>query len=935
MKKQFRIFFALFLCTFSAWAQVTISPTNPTPDEEITITYDATQGQTALVGAEKVYIHTGVVTSGTDKTDWQYVVGNWGKDDGIGLMTKSGTDKWQIKIKPRDYYKAPAGTPMFRLAMVFRSADGTKEGKGTGGTDIFANINPGFYLRVLKPSTSTAFAKAGSSFTISAETPTTAEISVFVDNQLLKTVTDKTITQDVPVGNGGLKIVKITAKSGTNTVESTVTINVYSDQATKELPAGAEQGITYLSDTKVRLVLFAPAKQFVYLIGDFNDWKIQDSYLMSKTADGKHFWIEIDKLTPKKEYIFQYLVEGTIRIGDPYADKVADPFNDESINFLADEKTPYIVYPVDQLPKYPKDKTSEIATVLQTAQDSYQWKINNFQKPNKDNLIIYELLIRDFVDRHDYKTLIDSIQYFKRLGVNTIELMPIMEFENNNSWGYNVSYHLAVDKYYGHKDDLKRFIDVCHQNGIAVVLDMVINHVFGQSGLVRMWWDSEKNKPATNNPYVNPDATHPFNVGYDFNHESTATQYYIDRINTFWLKEYKFDGFRFDLAKGFTQKQSTSDATFRLYDESRVRIIKRMADVIWKTDPSAYVILELFSEDKEENDFSDYGMMMWGNMTGAYGNLVNGRSANIDRTIAAARGFKKQGIVSYMESHDEERLMFKAKTSGLNDGAAYDTKNVKIALDRNKAAAAFFFLTPGAKMTWQFQELGYDISIDQNGRVGRKPYTWNYYKDVDRLKLYKVYGELAKLRQMEAFTKGEFSWTPNEIVKTMRIKHSSMNVLAVGNFDMFVQSVRPQFPKSGKWYDYFTGKEINVTDAEFSRIDLAPGQFHIFTDVKLTTPEAGLVNFSPSAVTTTEQDWALAGIKMFPNPSKNEFFVEFENPSEETYICLFDLAGRKVREQKSSFENKVSIKTEGLSTGIYVLKLIEKDRQFAKTISVE
>jgi hypothetical protein len=69
-------------------------------------------------------------------------VGNWGQDDGIGQMTKvpGEANKWEVSITPRNYYQVPAGTSVYRLGMVFRNADGSKEGKGESQQDIFVDV---------------------------------------------------------------------------------------------------------------------------------------------------------------------------------------------------------------------------------------------------------------------------------------------------------------------------------------------------------------------------------------------------------------------------------------------------------------------------------------------------------------------------------------------------------------------------------------------------------------------------------------------------------------------------------------------------------------------------------------------------------------------------------------------------------------------------
>src|SRR5690606_26129671 len=112
---------------------------------------------------------------------------------------------------------------------------------------------------------------------------------------------------------------------------------------------------------------------------------------------------------------------------------------------------------------------------------------------------------------------------------------------------------------------------------------------------------------------------HPFNVFYDFNHESEHTKWYLDTVNYYWAKEYKIDGFRFDLSKGFTQNDSGDDVgAWSSYDQSRIDLLKRMSDKIWEFNADTYVILEHFADNSEEKVLSDYGMMVWGNMHWAY-----------------------------------------------------------------------------------------------------------------------------------------------------------------------------------------------------------------------------------------------------------------------------------------------------------------------------
>ena len=152
------------------------------------------------------------------------------------------------------------------------------------------------------------------------------------------------------------------------------------------------------------------------------------------------------------------------------------------------------------LKPYPTGKTTGIVSVLQTAKPAYTWQVNNFSRPNKQNLIIYELLVRDFTAAGNFQTLTDTLSYLQRLGVNAIEVMPFNEFEGNSSWGYNPDFYFAPDKAYGPENVVKKFIDECHKRGIAVIMDMVLNHSFGSSPMVQMYWDGMNNIPQQTIP---------------------------------------------------------------------------------------------------------------------------------------------------------------------------------------------------------------------------------------------------------------------------------------------------------------------------------------------------------------------------------------------------------------------------------------------------
>ncbi|RPI46338.1 MAG: alpha-amylase [Bacteroidetes bacterium] len=651
---------------------------------------------------------------------------------------------------------------------------------------------------------------------------------------------------------------KVTASAGEGSVSDSVFVHVMEEQSQEEVPDGLTDGINYRDDETIQLVLHAPGKEYVFAIGDFNDWTPRSSARMKK--DNDRFWITLEDLSPGTGYAFQYLVDGEIIIADPYVEKVLDPWNDRWIG----EET----YP--DLKPYPSAYATGVAGILQTARVDYSWQVEDFTPPEITDLVIYELLVRDFIAAHDWKTLTDTLDYFSTLGINAIELMPVNEFEGNESWGYNPSFYFAPDKYYGPAETLKAFIDSCHAREIAVIIDMVLNHSYGQSPLVQLYFDPGTGKVADDNPWYNVDSPNPvYSWGYDFNHESQATRDFIDRVNRFWIEEYRVDGFRFDFTKGFTNTPGDGSA----YDPSRIAILKRMADKIWEADPDTYVILEHFGSNQEEKELSAHGMMLWGhsrfrdvnNFNEATMGYHEDRESDFSLVSYRYRGWNEPHLVGYMESHDEERLMYRNLMLG-NSSGSYDTRDLATALERMELVGAFFFAIPGPKMVWQFGELGYDYSIDFGCRICNKPIRWDYFDTGSRRKLYQVWSALIGLKISEpAFESDDFDLFLTDAVKRIEIDHGDMDVRVIGNFDVTGQSCDPSFSVPGWWYDFFSGDSLNVSDLN-EPIHLEPGEYRIYTTKRLTPPEitAGL----------PRKTGELEGMIAYPNPVSDLLYLE-------------------------------------------------------------
>lgn len=892
-----------FFLSLQLFAQVSTNPALPNENSAVTITFDATQGTAGLKDySGDIYAHTGVITDkSTSTSDWKYVIAPWNSNIPKAKLTRVSANIYTLEISSdiRSFYGVPAGEMIKQLAFVFRSADQSKEGKATGGKDIFVTVyQEGLNVSISSPSKINVFEK-NESFTFTASASTAADLKIYQNNQEIASQNATSITKSIIIPDAGSYWLKVKATQSTLTKRDSVFVCIRETTPTETKPSGIQAGINYTDDQSATLAIYAPNKNYIFVTGDFNNWLPDNNYQMKK--DGDYYWLKINGLTPKKEYNFQYLIDGKLKIADPYTDKVSDP-EDKNISST--------IYP--NLITYPEGKASDRASVLQTAQTPFVWNTTNYSIPQTSKLSIYELLIRDFTTDKTYKAVQAKLDYLKRLGVNTIELMPFSEFEGNSSWGYNPNFYFAPDKAYGTKNDLKALIDECHKQGFIVVQDIVLNHAYGSCPLVKMYWNDMLNRPSADNPWFNetsPNTT--YSWGYDFNHESQATKDFVDRVTQYWMTEYKIDGFRFDFTKGFTNTPGDGSG----YDASRIAILERMASKIWEVNPKAIVILEHFAANTEEKELAAYanGMLIWGNANSTFNEAAMGYNesgkSNFNWASYQQRGYAKPGLVAYMESHDEERQMYKTETYG-NSSGIYNTKELSTAIDRSKLTTTFFMSLAGPKMIWQFSELGYDISIDNGGRVSEKPVLWNYYDDAKRKELFNVYSAMLKLRsQFDVFTSGTETLAVNGDLKKIQLTLNDHNINVLGNFGMTEQSIIPAFQHTGTWYEFYTGVQLQVADVN-ATLTLKPGEYKLYSDKKIPAFSELTTSVSPSLSSSS--------IQIFPNPVIDKLHVKSGERINE--VNIYTINGQLISNLHPDLNN-YTIDFNAVKAGTYIINV--------------
>ena len=758
--------------------------------EDITVILN-TAGTAADGFTGELYAHTGVLTTDSSSTgDWKHVLSEWGQNIPECKLESQGDNIWHYTIKGgvHAWYNVPETETVTHIAFVFRSADASLEVKDNGA-DIFVELaKEGMSVKFLTPKHGDIY-QVGDEITVQTQQQATTNVKLYKNDTAVAETGGATLSYTYTPTEAEDIIFKVVATDGKETIEESLAVAVLGETESAARPAGVKNGVT-VNGSEATFVLFAPNKKSVVLLGDFNDYAPSNKYMMKR--DGNYFWTTVTDLEEGVEYGYQYLVDGSIKIGDPYATKILDPWNDKWIDAS--------VYP--NLKAYPSAYTSDIVSVFEINPDEYQWTVTDFDRPAENSLAIYELLIRDFTEAGSIDAVTAKLDYLETLGINAIELMPIQEFDGNDSWGYNPCFYFAADKAYGTEEAYKYFIDECHKRGIAVIVDVVFNHATGQHPYAKMWWDSGANKTASSNPFFNVDAPHNWSVFHDFNHTYTETVKYFDEVLEFWLEEYNVDGFRFDLTKGFVQTPGNYDAGG--YSAQRIGILKHYAETIRNVEEDAYIIFEHFCDQSEETElYNSVGALCWNN------NQRNGYKQSVLGYTGSSFADFKKGRVNNIETHDEERIAYDAVSY-----AQSWAKPWNVLTKRLQAVYAFHFLTPYPKMMWQFGELGYDVSIEENGRTGRKPVRWNYYEDANRKALYDAMSKIISWRTSHEDYYGQDNLT----VHTWSVGDAQMGgkilvmdkVIVVANFNNAQSTTTVNVPSAGEWTNLMTGEKVQL-----------------------------------------------------------------------------------------------------------------------------
>jgi 1,4-alpha-glucan branching enzyme len=533
-----------------------------------------------------------------------------------------------------------------------------------------------------------------------------------------------------------------------------------------------------VDDGKGNLIfaLYAPGKQSVHVIGDFNRWN-RTADPLTPTPEGL-WWLE--KKLKKGAYAYQFLVDGELVICDPYATTLVD----------------------DSAKKLPR-------ALVEVGRKPYAWRHDSWQRPAFNELIIYELHVGDFTPQGTFQGVIEKLSYLRDLGVNALELMPVFEFAGDTGWGYNPAYFFAVEKGYGTPDDFKQLVDQAHAHGIAIILDLVVAHTAHRHPFNKLY-------PYQDSPWYGRGIGELNQFGFPMlDYTKPATEEFINDVQEFWCQEFHVDGFRYDYLHGIGS-DGAHGAPFLVRSARHCK-------------PDAYLIGEYSPE--HAHDCNATGLDGAWRVSFSYalkavaaGGQFQGYSWEDLRHIFSTLNGWEMGYasasrgVNYSESHDEPRTMRTFYENGLDE---------QVALHRSALAASILFTMPGEPMLYHGQEWGEDAERATNKR---NLIHWERLDGSGR-QLFAHYRKLAWLRREHPALSAEtYSLDAIDDERKCVVYHRwndhGDEVFVAANFSPEPQTVQLDFFRPGVWREVLSERRCE-TDGQVEWA-LDPGTAAIF-----------------------------------------------------------------------------------------------------------
>lgn len=507
------------------------------------------------------------------------------------------------------------------------------------------------------------------------------------------------------------------------------------------------------------------------------------------------------------------------------------------------------------------------AFLIDPAAEPFEWSDDNFKVPELDDLVVYELQVEQFNSTFD--GVIDRLTYLHGLGVNCIELMPITSMKLDFDWGYGPLHYFAPGWRWGGAAGLKRLVNSAHAHGIAVILDVVYEHVDPMFAYNCVYDNlaATTEAPQAASPMIHgqniygfgpkPDLTLPFTLDY------------FQTANRHWLDEFHVDGFRYDEVTDLYVPPM--DAGYRtLVEQTYLHSITLPR---FQATPASYSRIVQCAEalDKAPKILSEsYTNCAWQNGLLYLAESVAGGAAPKDsyahqldpsfmgypstNSAVDSAGNPIQMPVApfqYIESHDHSQLICFA-SQGYDAGDPIPEGDRSRFYKLQPHAIALYTLQ-GIPMLWQGQEFAdnYDLPDTGLARIHLQRDThWEYFYDASGQPLIALYRRLGNLRRSLRALRGRASYYYNQqslqgTQVLIYARHAPADAatpaswaLVTLNFDNSSVTVNAPFPIAGTWREMLDDSlrpaplEVNSTlDGETISIEVPSNYGQIWVKV--------------------------------------------------------------------------------------------------------
>ena len=677
---------------------------------------------------------------------------------------------------------------------------------------------------------------------------------------------------------------------------SFLNFNLLYSVVNEPVPEGTDDGVTIIGNN-VRIALYAPNKDYISIKGTWNT-EFPNGEIMKLSGDTL-WWYETE-LT-NGSYSFQYNINGEKLIADPWSKNV------KWENSAGTESSDY----------------TEAHTVFMVGEAPYSWTDESFEIHDIKDVIIYEIHIGDFGDNGNisgtYEQLTSKIEqgYFSDLGVTTLELMPVNEFEGGWSWGYNPTFYMAPESSYGSPSDLKNLINTAHNHGLSVVLDVVYNHLWGSSPLFQLYQPEGNYNYQDHNyddcPYFHNQESE---WGYKLQHwhnmdgrNYRAWKYVKDALYH-WVNEYHFDGFRFDVTWGIGWGGTENGSSFYAH---QLRLLNPNLILIAEEDNAMQVNNSDFDSCW---DFSFHHEV--------YDNIM-GYSSNMDYLGSLLNPYTQgyydlNGPVTYTTSHDEQRIVYEAQS--------YLDLSLQDAYKLSKLGISLLMTSPGTPMLYHGEEFGQNTPRELNPQRLQ----WENMSTSDGYDLYNFYKNIIHMRNNNAvFKEGDYeTLLSNNNNSILVFKRQLVDEVAIMmfNFGDNSHTINVDAADNSTWFEFISQSSINIID--YFVEEIPPKSVRIFT------------NYEISQLKIDEIPSDIALMQNYPNPFNGSTIIEINlQKSEFISLDVYNVTGKFVenifkgiaQSGKSEFTwqpNELS--NSGFSSGIYLLNLKSDNKVITKKV---